>query len=108
MFVYSIVKITRFYYYQTLLINLFEKFARCTKLCGLFFLDCAFRVLIGYAGKLRSHGFINSKAHSPVFTTMELCPYGNKDRKIAEVDKKCQKLVTLTHLLSTISRYVTV
>ena len=33
-----------------------EKFMRCTKVCGLFFLDCAFQTLIGWAGKLRSHG----------------------------------------------------
>ena len=36
MFVYSIGKVTRFYYYQTWLINLFEKFTRCAKVCALF------------------------------------------------------------------------
>ena len=44
---FYIVKITRFYDYQTWLTYLFEKFMRCTKVCGLF-LDCAFRVLIGW------------------------------------------------------------
>ena len=34
----------------------FEKFMRCAKVYGLLFLDCAFRVLIGWAGKLQSHG----------------------------------------------------
>ena len=33
----------------------FEKFTRCAKLCGLFFLDCAFQLLIGWAGKPQSH-----------------------------------------------------
>ena len=33
-----------------------EKFKRCTKVCGLFFLDCAFWILIGWADKLRSRG----------------------------------------------------
>ena len=32
----------------------FEKFTRCAKVCGLSFLDCALRVLIGWAGKLWS------------------------------------------------------
>ena len=36
--------------------HIFEKFTRCAKVCGLFLLDCAFRILIGWAGKLRSHG----------------------------------------------------
>ena len=30
-------------------------FTRCTKVCGLFSLDCAFWMLIGWAGELRSH-----------------------------------------------------
>ena len=34
------------------------KFTRCAKVHGLFFLDCAFRALIGWAGKLRSRGWI--------------------------------------------------
>ena len=29
----------------------------CAKVCGLVFLDRAFRVLIGWAGKLRSRGY---------------------------------------------------
>ena len=56
MFAYSIVKITRFYDYQTWLTHFFEKCTRCAKVCGLFFLDFAFRTLIGWADKLRSHG----------------------------------------------------
>ena len=43
-FVYPIVKI--FYDYQVWR-TFFEKFTRCAKVCGL--LDCAFRVLIGWA-----------------------------------------------------------
>ena len=31
-------------------------FTWSAKVCGLFFLDCAFRVLIGWTGKLRSRG----------------------------------------------------
>ena len=30
----------------------FRKITRCAKVCGLFFLDCAVWVLIGWAGKL--------------------------------------------------------
>ena len=30
---------------------------RCAKVCGLFFLDCDFRMLIDWAGKSRSHGW---------------------------------------------------
>ena len=30
---------------------------RCAKVCGLHFLDCAFRALIGWAGELRSRGY---------------------------------------------------
>ena len=33
-----------------------EKFTRCAKVYGFFPLDCAFRTLIGWAGKLWSHG----------------------------------------------------
>ena len=33
-----------------------EKFTKCAKVCGLFFLDCAFGMLIGWAGKLWSRG----------------------------------------------------
>ena len=33
-----------------------EKFIRCAKACGLYFLDCALRMLIGWTGKLRSRG----------------------------------------------------
>ena len=32
-----------------------KKFTRCAKVCG-FFLDCAFRSLIGWEDKHRSHG----------------------------------------------------
>ena len=54
-FVYSILT-TRFYYYQTWLTHLFEKFTRCARIYGFLFLDCVSRVLIGWAGKLRPHG----------------------------------------------------
>ena len=37
----------------------FEKFTRCAKVCGLFFLDCAFRMLIGWADKLWSRGWLH-------------------------------------------------
>ena len=37
-----------------------EKFTRCAKVCGLFFLDCALRVLIGCAGRLWSRGSVIS------------------------------------------------
>ena len=36
-FLLSIVKITRFYDYQTWPTHLFDKFTRCAKVCGLFF-----------------------------------------------------------------------
>ena len=36
--------------------TLIEKFTRCAKVCGLFFLDCAFQALIGWADKHRSRG----------------------------------------------------
>ena len=38
------VKITRCYDYQTWLTHLIEKCTRCAKVCGLFFLDCAFLI----------------------------------------------------------------
>ena len=41
-FVYSRVKITRLYDYQTWQTHLFEKFTRCAKVCGLFFLTVLF------------------------------------------------------------------
>ena len=54
--VYVIVRITKLYDYQTWR-TLFEKFARCAKVYGLFFLDCAFRMLIGWADELRSRRY---------------------------------------------------
>ena len=39
----------RFYDHQTWPADLFEKATRCAKVCGLFFLDCAFWMLIGQA-----------------------------------------------------------
>ena len=41
-----------------------EKFTRCAKAHGLSFLDFAFRILIGLAGKLRSHGFVSVAIHT--------------------------------------------
>ena len=38
--------------------HVFEQFTRCVKVLWAFFLDCAFRVLIGWAGKLRSRGLL--------------------------------------------------
>ena len=52
-FVCLIVMTTRFSDYKTWQTT-FEKFTRCAMLCGLFFLDCAFRTLIGWTDKLRS------------------------------------------------------
>ena len=52
----STVKITRLYDYQTWPTPLFEKFTKRAKVCGLLFLDCAFRAMTGWAGKPRSHG----------------------------------------------------
>ena len=46
-FVYSIVKITRLSNIED---TFLEKFTRRAKVCGLFYLDCASRVLIGWAG----------------------------------------------------------
>ena len=54
-FVYSIVKITTLYDYQTWW-TISEKFMRCAKDCGLCFLDCAFQDADWLAGKLRPHG----------------------------------------------------
>ena len=36
----------------------FEKFTGCAKVCKHFFLDCAFPLMIGWAGKLWSHGTV--------------------------------------------------
>ena len=55
-FVYSTVKMTRLYDYKTWPTHLFKKLTRCAKACGLFFLDFAFRVLIGWEAKLQSRG----------------------------------------------------
>ena len=38
--------------------QVFGEFTRCAKVCGLFFLDCAFWMLIGWADKLRSRGYL--------------------------------------------------
>ena len=38
---------------------LFEKFTRRAKVCGLSFLDCPFRMLTGWVGKLRSRGLFS-------------------------------------------------
>ena len=57
----------------------FEKFTRCAKVCGLLFLDCDLRVLIGWAGKLQSD--IDKKATE-------------KDDEKGKEEKRCeQKLV---------------
>ena len=61
-FVYSIVKITRVWLSNVEGTRL-EKFTRYAKVYGLFLLDCAFWMLTGWAGKLRSRGFI-SKNHN--------------------------------------------
>ena len=42
--------------YQTWPTHLFAKFTKCAKVYGLSFLDFTFRMLIGWAGKLRSRG----------------------------------------------------
>ena len=48
-FVSTIVKITRLFDHKTWPTHLYEKFTRCAKVCGPFFLlDSAFRVLIGW------------------------------------------------------------
>ena len=49
-FVYSVVKITRLYDSQTWQTHLLR---------NSFFLDCAFQALIGWTGKLQSHGMNN-------------------------------------------------
>ena len=46
-FVYSIVKITRLYDYQTRYV-FWEKFTRCAKVCGLVFFLTAFRMQVGF------------------------------------------------------------
>ena len=56
-FVYSIVKKTRLYDYQTWQTHYFEEFTGCAKFSGAFFSDCVFRVLIGCADKHRSRGW---------------------------------------------------
>ena len=50
-FVYSIVKITRLHES-----NIFGEMHEVRKGLWAFFLDCALRMLIGWAGKLRSRG----------------------------------------------------
>ena len=81
MFVYSIVKNkTRLYHYQTWQRH-FEKFTRCAKICGLFFRDCASRMLIGWAGKLitcfvfqlRSGRRIWSRSQNLTFNWRKVC-----------------------------------
>ena len=58
-FIYSIVKITSSYDYQTWPTHFGREFTRCAKVCGLFSWLCL--KLIGWAGKLRSHG--TNEAH---------------------------------------------
>ena len=55
-FVYSTVKITRWYEYQTWQIHLLRNSRGAQRFVGSFFLDCAFQALIGWADKHRSRG----------------------------------------------------
>ena len=48
----SEVKITRFYDKTNMVDTFLEKFTRCAKVCGLFFLDCALRVMIGWSDRM--------------------------------------------------------
>ena len=73
-FVYSILKITRLYDYQTWRTRLSEKLARCAKVYGLLFLDCAFWVLIGWADKLRSRGMETiSNDQNNIYPSVFIC-----------------------------------
>ena len=53
MFVYYIVKITRLHDYQTWPTHISLEIHEVRVAFGPFFLDCAFRALIGWAGKLQ-------------------------------------------------------
>ena len=55
--VYSIVKISRFYDYQTWPTHLFEIFTRCAKVCGLFFLNVLFECWL--AGQTNSNHVVD-------------------------------------------------
>ena len=59
----------------------FEKFTRCAKVCGLFFLDCAFWMLIGWADKLCSYTinwlFVGRHAVTTIFLSI-FCPFPAK------------------------------
>ena len=61
-FVYPVVKITRQYEHQTWQ-TFFKRNYQVRKGLWAFFLGCAFRLLIGWADKLLSHG-INGKKKS--------------------------------------------
>ena len=39
----------------------FEKFTKCIKSCGLFFLDCAFQMLMGWAGVAAEHSAFKNR-----------------------------------------------
>ena len=56
---YSIVKITRLYEYQKSQINVLRNPRDAQRYVG-FFRECAFRALIGWADKHRSHGMENA------------------------------------------------
>ena len=58
--VYSIVKTTRFYAYQTWPSICLRNPPGAQRFVGIFFLGCAFRMLIGWANKLLSHGWYDS------------------------------------------------
>ena len=67
-FVYSIVKITRLYDYQTWQTHFWRNSRGAQRFVG-FFLDCAFRMLIGWTGEHRS------RATLVIIETALLSPY---------------------------------
>ena len=80
-FVYSIVRITRFSDYQTA-DTFFEKFRGCAKVCGLF-LDCAFRMLIRLVYELKGR---RTKGQKNEMRTMK--GRGGKGREEEERGRK--------------------
>ena len=59
-FVYSTVKITRLHDYQTWQTHFSRNSRGAQRFVG-FFLDCVFRMLIGWAGELGPHGMEDTK-----------------------------------------------
>ena len=60
---------------------------RCAKVCGQFFLYCTFRVLIGWAGELRSHWDNYANKIRKYNSRQHITPWGGELKNVTSRDK---------------------